>query len=208
MKKVSRGTPRPRALTRGNVTTYYRLRPAFLAPWERDALAAGVMTSTRWAVTPENSTLLSGNFAALDLDSGRAWRDSFMRGGLVELRCRHRFPSGVRVVKVTPNIAEGDLYWVRDGDRAGSRKSSRFVLEVTGVDVARLQDMTDADALSYGVALLPDVLKETGTPRTWYQRSRPMAWAANDWVWVVAFKVHRENIDAFLNVRPRVTVRP
>lgn len=199
MKKVSRGRLPLRALTRGWVTTYYRLRPAYLAAWERDALAAGTMRAARWPVLAENSHLNAGTFAWLDFSSGRAVRGA----GLVELRCRHRFPSGVRVVKVTPNIAEGDLYWVRDGDRAGSRKSSRFVLEVTGVDVARLQDMTDADALSYGVALLPDLLKETGTPRTWYQRSRPMAWAANDWVWVVAFKVHRENIDAFL--RPRAT---
>lgn len=204
MKKVSRGTLPLRALTRGNVTTYYRLRPAYLAAWERDALAAGTMRAARWPVLPENSYLPSGSFAGLDFSSGRA-----VRGGpQVELRCRHRFASGVRVVRITPDIAPDDLYWVRDGDRAGSRKSSRFVLEVTGVDVARLQDMTDADALSYGVALLPDPLKETGTPRTWYQRSRPLAWAANDWVWVVAFKVHRENIDAFLNVRPRVTVKP
>src|SRR5690606_15253171 len=89
MKKVSRGTLPLRELTRGNVTTYYRLRPAYLAAWERDALAAGTMTAARWPVLPENSYLPSGSFAGLDFSSGRA-----VRGGpQVELRCRHRFAS-------------------------------------------------------------------------------------------------------------------
>lgn len=197
---VPRGTPPMRALTRGHETTYYRLRPVGFKPWEREALALGVMTAARWAVRADNSQPLAGTFTGLDLESGRAVRGA----GLVELRCRHRFDSGaVRVVRVLPKIGEGDLFWVREG-AGGRRADSRFVLEVTGVDVARLQDMTDADALACGVALVPERFRARDsarvTPRDWFARARGAEWRANCWVWVVKFKTNHANIDEYLTM--------
>lgn len=183
MNDVSRGTP--------------KVRPAYLSRWQLAALDAGAMTAVRWPIDRTNSRVSPGDFDGLDFDRGRAFRQD----GRLELRCRCKFRSGaVRVVAVTPTISPGDLYWVRDTDQGGARKNSRYVLEVVWRDVARLQDMSDADALTYGVAALPNLLAETGTPRAWYSRTRPLAWAQNGWVWVVGFTVHRANIDEFTKI--------
>jgi hypothetical protein len=75
------------------------------------------------------------------------------------------------------------------------RAMSRITLEVTGVRVERLQDISEADARSEGVAM-PD-----GAPtppdgwsyrqefeHLWESINGPDSWAANPWVWVIEFK--------------------
>lgn len=201
---VPRGTgsqPVPREA--GNLTTYHRVRPIYPNAWELAALEAGAMTACRLVVSPDNSVLGSGSFDALDLESGRA-----VRNGGVSLRCRCAFPSGaVRVVPVLPGIGKEDLFWVRFG--AGRRADSRLTLEVTKVDVARIQDMTDGQAGTYGVSELPNGVKlqpmhgRQPTARDWYQRAYPLAWRSNCWTWVLSFRVHRQNIDDLLGGRGR-----
>lgn len=71
------------------------------------------------------------------------------------------------------------------------RWASRITLEVTGVRVERLHDITDADALAEGV-------DRTNSSITGYARERFVrlwtsingneSWAADPWVWVVEFK--------------------
>lgn len=85
------------------------------------------------------------------------------------------------------------------------RWASRITLEVTGVRVERLQDISEADALAEGVNVHPD---HHGKPRTsiyspvqayrdlWESINGPGSWDANPWVWVVAF----ERIDAAMKV--------
>lgn len=77
------------------------------------------------------------------------------------------------------------------------RSASRITLEVTGVRIERLQDISEADALAEGVNVHPD---HHGKPRTsiyspvqayrdlWEQINGPGSWDANPWVWVVEFK--------------------
>lgn len=77
------------------------------------------------------------------------------------------------------------------------RWASRITLEVTGVRVERLQDISEADALAEGVNVHPD---HHGKPRDsiyspvqayrdlWEQINGPGSWEANPWVWVVEFK--------------------
>ena len=77
------------------------------------------------------------------------------------------------------------------------RAASRITLEVTGVRVERLQDISAADALAEGITLHPD---HHGKPRDslygpvrtyadlWESINGPESWAANPWVWVVEFK--------------------
>ena len=77
------------------------------------------------------------------------------------------------------------------------RWASRITLEVTGVRVERLQNISEADALAEGVNVHPD---HHGKPRTsiyspvqayrdlWESINGQDSWDLNPWVWVVEFQ--------------------
>ncbi len=72
------------------------------------------------------------------------------------------------------------------------RWASRITLEITGVRVERLQDITRGDAMSEGCPF-PNMAKGED-PRKWYadlwnEINGPAAWDANPWVWVVEFRM-------------------
>lgn len=76
------------------------------------------------------------------------------------------------------------------------RAASRITLEITGVRVERLQDISVADALAEGVKTHPDHHRK---PREsiyspvqdyrdlWESINGPDSWDANHWVWVIEF---------------------
>lgn len=75
------------------------------------------------------------------------------------------------------------------------RWASRITLEVTGVRVERLNDISEADAIAEGCDV--DLLARpelTGTVakicfrHLWESINGPDSWDANPWVWVVEFK--------------------
>jgi hypothetical protein len=76
------------------------------------------------------------------------------------------------------------------------RWASRITLEVTGVRVERLQDISEADAMAEGVhySLLEKI--QAGQDRwarhahknLWESIHGPGSWDLNPWVWVVEFK--------------------
>lgn len=83
------------------------------------------------------------------------------------------------------------------------RWASRITLEVTGVRVERLQDISEADAEREGIedaALLPLThfkdYSNNGETRSaqysfetlWESINGPGSWERNDWVWVIEFK--------------------
>jgi hypothetical protein len=79
------------------------------------------------------------------------------------------------------------------------RWASRITLEVTGVRVERLQDISEADAIAEGApsADLASgrecIFPHQGTHRwgfrlLWESINGPGSWDANPWVWVVEFK--------------------
>lgn len=83
------------------------------------------------------------------------------------------------------------------------RWASRITLEITGVRVERLQDISEADARAEGCPLThdgkpydpppPDVDSWQGYGRAsfcllWSKINGPGSWDANPWVWVVEFK--------------------
>lgn len=89
------------------------------------------------------------------------------------------------------------------------RWASCITLEVTGVRVERLQDISEADALAEGIERIPPTGAGAGPNRyslrgedgwinrptaaecyrvLWEQINGPGAWDANPWVWVVEFR--------------------
>lgn len=83
------------------------------------------------------------------------------------------------------------------------RAASRITLEITGVRVERLQDITEADAIAEGIGKTAagfwstycrSDVDGTYSPRLSYQclwdslnAARGFGWDANPWVWVVEF---------------------
>jgi len=66
------------------------------------------------------------------------------------------------------------------------RWASRILLEVTGVRIERLQDISEEDAIAEGVS---DILNPVGAYRElWDSINGDGAWVANPWVWIVEFK--------------------
>ncbi len=80
------------------------------------------------------------------------------------------------------------------------RWASRITLEITGVRVERLQDISEADAMAEGAPpshpSIDRISREFGYadfPRSWYaqlweQINGPGSWDANPWVWAVEFR--------------------
>lgn len=78
------------------------------------------------------------------------------------------------------------------------RAASRITLEVTGVRVERLQDISETDAVAEGArpTLAPlDTVRlgavgtaKEGFRQIWESINGPGSWDANPWVWVVEFK--------------------
>lgn len=76
------------------------------------------------------------------------------------------------------------------------RARSRLTLEVTGVRVERVRDISEADAIAEGAEPAPCTASGCSLPhvhgyaKLWdslYERGGP-AWGANPWVWVVEFR--------------------
>lgn len=89
------------------------------------------------------------------------------------------------------------------------RWASRLTLTITAVRVQRLQDISEADALSEGYppALVKEGVSPTGMPfsewswrygfrDTWNKIHFDYPWDENPWVSAFTFTVHQKNIDA------------
>jgi hypothetical protein len=113
-------------------------------------------------------------------------------------RYDHLGPSNIPVKGVPTHYAatedRGGLMWRPSIHMC--RWASRLTLEVTGVCVERLQDISEADAIAEGLrrtdvgAWLPGPCDhpEWAYHQLWDQINGAGSWDANPWVWVVEFK--------------------
>lgn len=69
------------------------------------------------------------------------------------------------------------------------RAASRITLEVTGVRVERLQDISEADARAEGAAAPPHLSYRDGYAWLWDSINGPGAWDLNPYVWCISFRV-------------------
>lgn len=167
-----------------------KVGPKRFNPQMIGALERGEKRATRRIVTAGNSEVQPGRFEHVDLESGRAR----VRGDRTEIRARCAFASGVRVVTVLPTARSGDIFWVRRGQKGGTRASSTLTLVLWAVEVARVQDMTDQDAREEGVA------DRAEFEALWQSINGRHSWRQNPWVWVYKFNTHRQNVDDFLRM--------
>lgn len=75
------------------------------------------------------------------------------------------------------------------------RKASRITLEITGVRVERLQDISPTEACKEGIFEDGNYCSEPPLPypvatfkKLWNSINGPGSWVANPWVWVIEFK--------------------
>lgn len=64
----------------------------------------------------------------------------------------------------------------------------RLTLEIVGVRVERLQDISESDACWEGIEIPEDHDYVAAYRRLWESINGPDSWALNPWVWVVEFK--------------------
>jgi hypothetical protein len=183
----------------------------FSGPMVR-ALLAGTKTQTRRAFSPRMEKLMraaaamgevshfldEGSMQPNDLDYVRSFFPYGQPGDRLWVRETHNTHGGLATYR-----ADGD--WIADYHREEPqqprlrwvpaihmpRAVSRITLEITGVRVERLQDISDPDALAEGCS--HDDMRHGDRlasvyARLWEDINGPGAWAQNPWVWVVEFE--------------------
>lgn len=118
----------------------------------------------------------------------------------------------------------GEVFYAAN-DKAGKykpsihmpRTASRITLEIIGVRVERLQDISEEDALAEGVSMVGEyggafdtsyrnymtteehTFSATDSFTTlWQSINGAGSWDENPWVWVIEFTPHLMNVDAFI----------
>lgn len=121
-------------------------------------------------------------------------------------RCKYAADNSVVTRKASPDLYAKIRSYKRPrlrGVHLPAEYARDVRLEITGVRVERLNEISDVDAISEGVLSIPKSvhgpLEQTGRPplgpsprmqfaTLWESINGPDSWVANPWVWVVEFK--------------------
>jgi hypothetical protein len=193
-------------------------RPILMsAPMVR-AILAGMKTQTRRALRgfyPPNRPEYDSETGRLELFNGdevvcgircpygrpgdRLWvRESWSHDADSTEQCRASIEDAMGGGDFGPyyratEVAPDTLRWMPSIHMP--RWASRITLEITGVRVERLHDISEADAQAEGAEHIHrfDGLKwhtghASGFEALWEQINGPGSWDANPWVWVIEFK--------------------
>lgn len=130
-----------------------------------------------------------------------------VRGGIREIDIQYQADSYISTVKYPSRLAPAPLGKLLANGTY--REASRITLEITGVRVERLNEISDGDAKAEGAdglitsdkftaqerELLDIPLMEDSNPYRngyallWESINGAGSWEANPWVWVIEFKV-------------------
>lgn len=189
----------------------------FSAPMVR-AILAGTKTQTRRVVKPQPRRVDGG----VPFGDGPAWAHA--EPGSAMIRCPYgqrgdrlwvretwapeqydadattiaQIEASVRMPAYAADFSGQPAYKWRPSIHM-PRWASRITLEVTGVRVERLQDISEADAIAEGIVRAPygwwSGREGSSSPTAigayallWEQINGPGSWDANPWVWVVEFR--------------------
>lgn len=187
-------------------------RPMLMsAPMVR-AILAGTKTQTRRIVKPQPTGFIGGPGVIMPNGAPAALipMDDTVEPFGRQIICPYGQPGDqlwVREAWARTTVCGTEMIVYREGDNRTDyggpwkpgihlfRKDSRITLEITGVRVERLQDISEEDAEAEGIGFLrsiPDA-DETLTARElfeclWESINGADSWAANPWVWVIEFR--------------------
>lgn len=165
------------------------------------AILAGTKTQTRRVVKP-GFRVMHGINPDGSLLTNRIFRDGS------NIRCLYGTVGDRLWVRETfmpmPHLNAKAFYRASDPLVGGKwkpaifmpRSLSRITLEITGVRVQRVQDISEADAIAEGVTIKPDagiaaiVAKDTPARMEFWHlwESINKNWNSNPWVWVLEFR--------------------
>ncbi|MCF5804325.1 hypothetical protein [Pseudomonas tremae] len=131
------------------------------------------------------------------------WKPDRPASAIREMRLGRGYYSGHVIYR-----ADGEATWAGDDDGGGDDRSawkpsihmpriaSRILLEITGVRVERLQDISEEQALAEGVMSCKQDIDPDGNDYSpqelfaglWTMINGGGSWQSNPWVWVVEFK--------------------
>lgn len=180
-----------------------KARPILFSGAMVRALLEGRKTQTRRVMKPQGMAIAAKGAPAYYCPHGEIGDALWVR----ETYCENNM--GDPVYKATADLEVRDLEWEFGKVRWKPsiympRWASRLTLEITGVRVERLQDISDTDAMAEGVDRTNTSLRgyaKERFKRLWQSINGTDSWDANPWVWVLEFKVHQQNIDDFLKSR-------
>lgn len=180
------------------------------------ALLAGTKTQTRRVVKPQPEAMHDGE-PYWFIGGYRAWTyrpapPIPLRAGGAPVLCPYGQPGDRLWVRETFARIDGQTRpWIetdykatythgdRLGDSLGIRKkwspsihmprdASRITLEITGLRMERLQDISEADAIAEGVYTDPACPAYDAYAQLWDEINGSGSWAKNPWVWVIDFR--------------------
>ncbi len=182
----------------------------FSAPMVR-ALMAGNKTQTRRIVKPQPDHDAIITVGEIGTSRGAAYIHYQMEGGITtRLPCPYGQPGDrlwvreTHLPKASATIYRADFSEFEAAGLGGmyggwkpsifcKREHSRITLEITGVRVERLQDISEADAMAEGITGAELFCAQGYAPKAyrklWESISGPGSWDANPWVWVIKFKM-------------------
>jgi len=189
-----------------------RERPIiFSAPMVR-AILAGQKTQTRRVIKPQpdvpnpgtNWTIAMSSNCPYGHPGARLWvRETCRAVELIPGWGGVNYLAGGGDIKIENTESAVAQWWKLYGYRGGCgmtvppihmpRWASRISLEITGVRVERVQDISEADALAEGVDRTNTSLPGYATERfrrLWdsINAARGFGWEVNPWVWVIEFR--------------------